>query len=62
MKFNVWDRKLGNYVNKAYNKQPRSMWGPMFVDLATKLIMKAQVKVHCTVTMRIMARHVDGSP
>jgi hypothetical protein len=62
MKFSVWDMKLGKHVNKAYNKQPRSMRGPMFVDLATKLISKAQVKVHRTVATRMMARHADGSP
>ena len=62
IKFNVWDRKLGKYVSKAYNKQPRSMRGPMFVDLATKLIAKAPVKVHRTVTTRMKARHADGSP
>ena len=62
MKFNVWDMKLGKYVNKAYNEQPRSMRGPMFLDMATKLITKAQVRVHRTVTTRMMARHADGSP
>ena len=62
MKFSVWDWKLGKHVKRAYNKQPRSMRGPMFVDPVTKLIRKAQVKVHRTVTTRMMTRHADGSP
>jgi len=62
LKLKVYDMKLGKHVNKAYNKQPRSLRGPIFVDLATKLITKARVKVHRTVMTRMMARHADGSP
>ena len=62
LKLKVYDMKLGKYVYKAYNKQPRSLRGPIFVDLTTKLITKARVKVHRTVMTRMMARHTDGSP
>ena len=62
MRFSVWDWKLGKHVDKVFNKQPRSMWGPTFVDSVTKLIRKSKVKVHRTVTTRMMVRHADGSP
>ena len=61
LKLKVWDMKLGKHIYKAYNKQPRSLRGPIFVDLTTKLITKAHVKVHRTVMTRMMARHPDGS-
>ena len=62
LKFKVWDTKSGKYVYRAYNKQPRYLRGPMFVDSATKSITKAHVKVHRTATTRMAARHADGSP
>ena len=62
LKLKVYDIKLGKYIYKAYNKQPRSLRGPIFVDLATKLIEKAPVKVHRTVMTRMTAKHADGSP
>ena len=62
LKLKVHNVKLGKPVHMAYNKQPRSLRGPTFVDLATKLITRANVKVHRTVRTRMMARHVNGSP
>jgi len=62
LKLKVYDMKLGKHVTRAYNKQPRTLRGPIFVDYATKLITKAHVKVHRTVMTRMMARHADGSP
>jgi hypothetical protein len=35
LKVKVYDMKLGKYGYKAYNKQPRSLRGPIFVDLVT---------------------------
>jgi hypothetical protein len=34
----------------------------IFVDLATKLLMKTRVRMHRTVMTRMMARDADGSP
>ena len=62
LELNVWDMKSGKHVYRAYNKQPRYLRGPMFVDLATKSITNANLKVHRTVRTRMTARHVDGSP
>jgi len=62
MKLKVYNMKLGKYDYKAYNKQPRSLRGPSFVDLATKLVRRSRVKLHRTVMTRMMARHADGSP
>jgi len=62
LKLKVYDIKLGKYIGKIYNKQPRNLRGSIFVDLASKLITKAHVKVHRTVRTRMMASHADGSP
>ena len=62
MPLKVHDFKLGKYVYKRFNKLPRSLRGPIFVDFAKKVTTQARVRVHRTVLARMNAQHVDGSP
>ncbi|EDR07337.1 uncharacterized protein LACBIDRAFT_298393 [Laccaria bicolor S238N-H82] len=62
MPLKVYDIKLGKYVYKKFNKLPRSLRGPIFVDFAKKVTTQARVRVHRTVLARMNALHADGSP
>jgi len=62
MPLKVYNLKLGKYVYRTFKKLPRSLRGPIFVDLAKKVTTQARVRVHRTVLARMNAQHADGSP
>ena len=57
----TYDPKQGKVVNKTYNKLPRNMRGPIFVDRVKKEIVKAKVKIHRSVMARMNAQQADGT-
>jgi len=61
--YDMLDIKPQWLIFEAFSKfkLPRTLKGPISLDLATKSITQAHVKVHRTVITRMRARHADGS-